>query len=122
MNLKHKLRAKINPIEFGHTGFHAVHEGVEAAAPRGVARAPAVPAGGAAGHGAAGGVPDPPGPPARQAELAARHEGHREDVAQPAARHLGRPLALVRDLHLAPAPLPGMISDPHLNPERRRKR
>ena len=69
MNLKHKLRAKINPIEFGHTGFHAVHEGVEAAAPRGVARAPAVPAGGAAGHGAAGGVPDSPGPAARQAGM-----------------------------------------------------
>ena len=50
--------------------------------------------------------------PAAATELAARHEGHREDVAQPAARHLGRPLTLVRDIHVAPAPLPGNISDP----------
>ena len=41
------------------------------------------------------------------AELAARHEGHRQDVAEPAARHLRRPLSLVRDLHLASTPLPG---------------
>ena len=49
-----------------YAGLDAVHEGVAAAAARGLARAPALPAGGAAGHGAAGGLPDPPGPPPRK--------------------------------------------------------
>ena len=43
-----------------------MHEGVAAAAARGLARAPALPAGGAAGYGAAGGVPDTPGPSPRK--------------------------------------------------------
>lgn len=46
------------------------------------------------------------GPGAQPADVAARHEGDSEDVAQPAARRRGPALPLGRHLHLAPAPLP----------------
>ncbi|KOB75140.1 Transformation/transcription domain-associated protein [Operophtera brumata] len=48
--------------------------------------------------------PDP-----QPAHVAARHEGHSEDVAQPTARGRGSALALGRHLHVAPAPLPAII-------------
>lgn len=43
---------------------------------------------------------------AQSSDVPARHEGHREDVAQPPARGGGPAVPLGRHLHVAPAPLP----------------
>ena len=86
--------------------FFLTHSGVASLASHRVAHPPAVPASRAAGHGAAGGGADPPGFAAQPPELAARHEGHRQDLEEQAPGHQRRPLALVRHLHLEAAPLP----------------
>jgi hypothetical protein len=67
----------------------------------------ALPAGGPADHGTARGVPDPQGTAPRSPEFSSRHEGHRENVAQPFASDSRRFDPLERHLHLATAPLPG---------------
>jgi len=87
--------------------FSCRHQGMAPAASCGVPHPPAVLASRPAGDGVERSVPDPPGTQSdqRQAKLAARHEGHRQDLAKSTARHFRRSLPLVGNIHLASTPL-----------------
>lgn len=67
------------------------------------------------------------GSAAQSSDVAARHEGDREDVAQSAAGGGGPVVALGRHLHLAPAPLPvhslalRLADGPRLQPQHARR-